>query len=369
MNWRMMPLGEVSTLQRGFDLPIQNRLEGEIPIYAANGPVGFHNEMRVAGPGVITGRSGSIGKVHYVEGGYWPLNTSLYVKDFQGNDPKYIYWLLRNLHLDRFHHGTGVPTLNRNVVHRELVPVPPLSEQRRIAEILDKADALRTKRLEAITKLDELLQSVFLEMFGDPVTNPKGWSVSKLGEFAEFENGDRSSNYPSKGDIVSGGVLFLSTKNITDHRLDLRNTQFITEKKFESLSRGKIRKGDLVITLRGTLGACCIFDGVYDIAFINAQMMIMRPRLGINSVFLHSVITSSAIQEKIKSSFTGAAVPQLTSGGIAELGLYRPPTDLQIRFSEIALMIQAHRRELCRSSSLVDDLFHSLQRKGFLGAV
>lgn len=245
------------------------------------------------------------------------------------------------------------------------IPLPTLPEQRRIAAILDKADALRAKRREAIAKLEQLMQSVFLEMFGDPMTNPKGWPASTLGELAEFENGDRSSNYPSKGDIVSDGILFLSTKNITDQRLDLRDTQFITEEKFKSLSRGKIQKGDLVITLRGTLGACCIFDGVYDVAFINAQMMIMRPRLGINSVFLHALITSAAIQDKIQGSFTGAAVPQLTSGGIAQLGLYRPPTNLQIRFSEIAQMLQAHKRELSRSSSLVEDLFQSLQQKGF----
>lgn len=293
------------------------------------------------------------------------------VPDPKRVSPDYLYyWLKANkLYLQSLGNGATFKEVSKAIIAEVMIPLPELHEQRRIAAVLDKADALRAKRHEAIAKLDQLLQSVFLEMFGDPVTNPKGWPVSTLGELAEFENGDRSSNYPSKGDIVSEGILFLSTKNITDQRLDLRDTQFITEEKFKSLSRGKIQKGDLVITLRGTLGACCIFDGVYDFAFINAQMMIMRPRLGINSVFLHAVITSAAIQEKIQGSFTGAAVPQLTSGGIAQLGLYRPPTDLQFRFSEIALMLQAHKRELCMSLSLVDDLFQSLQQKGFSGAL
>ena len=89
-TWTTKPLGEVATLQRGFDLPVQHRCEGDVPIFAANGPVGTHNVVKIEGPGVVTGRSGTIGKVHYVEGGYWFLNTSLWVKDFHGNDLRWV---------------------------------------------------------------------------------------------------------------------------------------------------------------------------------------------------------------------------------------------------------------------------------------
>lgn len=139
----MVPLIEAITLQRGFDLPVQDRLIGSVPVYAANGPVGTHNVARVKGPGVVTGRSGTIGKVHFVEEDFWPLNTSLYVKDFHGNDPKFASLLLRNVGLEKYLAGTGVPTLNRNVVHDVLIMVPPLREQQRI-----------------VTKVNELLSYV-----------------------------------------------------------------------------------------------------------------------------------------------------------------------------------------------------------------
>jgi len=174
-KWLRKPLIDVAPLQRGFDLPVQDRVPGSIPVFAANGPVGTHSIAKVKGPGVVTGRSGTIGQVHYVEGDYWPLNTSLFVTDFRGNDPRFIFYLLKIMRLERYCEGTGVPTLNRNNIHGIEVSLPPLPEQRRIAAILDKADAIRRKREEGIRLTEELLRSTFLEMFGDPATNSKAW--------------------------------------------------------------------------------------------------------------------------------------------------------------------------------------------------
>jgi len=179
-KWEIKPLVDVATLQRGFDLPIQDRIPGKYPIFAANGSVGTHNYAKVKAPGVLTGRSGTLGKVHYVEEDYWPLNTSLWVKDFHGNDPKWIFWLLSWMRLEQYTRGTGVPTLNRNLIHNVNIAVPPIAQQKRIAAILDKADAVRRKRRDAIRLTEELLRSTFLEMFGDPVTNPKSWDVVNL---------------------------------------------------------------------------------------------------------------------------------------------------------------------------------------------
>lgn len=136
-DWSELPLVKIATLQRGYDLPVQQRRVGTVPVFAANGAVGFHSEAKCDAPGVVTGRSGTIGKVHYVSEAFWPLNTSLYVKDFHGNHPRFIYWLLSSLGLERFHEGSGVPTLNRNIVHEVRVAIPPVAEQRRIAAILD----------------------------------------------------------------------------------------------------------------------------------------------------------------------------------------------------------------------------------------
>jgi type I restriction enzyme S subunit len=168
-GWQTKRLGDVATLQRGFDLPTRDRVSGEFPLVSSSGIIDTHNEGPVRGPGVVTGRSGSIGNVFYVEKDFWPLNTVLYVKDFHGNDPRFVFHLLKQFDLSRFASGAGVPTLNRNFVHDELVPVPPLPEQRRIVGILDEAfDGIAVAKANAERKLaalDELKKSLLDQAF------------------------------------------------------------------------------------------------------------------------------------------------------------------------------------------------------------
>jgi len=129
-------VGDVLTLKRGYDLPLRKRNKGEYPILSSSGISDYHNETKVVGPGVTTGRSGLLGKVYYVKGPFWPLNTSLYVQDFKGNDPKYIYYLLQTLGLENYNTGSSVPTLNRNHVHLLDVNIPKVSIQIKIGELL-----------------------------------------------------------------------------------------------------------------------------------------------------------------------------------------------------------------------------------------
>ena len=154
--WKVVRLGEVATLQRGVDLPIQDRVPGSVPVYGSNGILGTHVQTLHPGPGVITGRSGSIGVVYFSTGPYWPLNTTLYVRDFHGNSERFIYYLLSQLKLERFAASTGVPSLNRNFVHPEPVPLPPLPEQRAIAGLLDRVDG----SIERVRDEREALQSL-----------------------------------------------------------------------------------------------------------------------------------------------------------------------------------------------------------------
>ena len=165
VDWEVMRLGEVATLQRGIDLPEADRIAGEVVVYGSNGPLGYHDYTPIQGPGVITGRSGSIGIVYYSEESFWPLNTTLYVKDFHGNYERYVYYLLSSLHLERFSASTGVPSLNRNFVHPHMVTVPPFPEQRAIASLLDRVDVTITearKERDCLQLLKESTADVLL---------------------------------------------------------------------------------------------------------------------------------------------------------------------------------------------------------------
>jgi type I restriction enzyme S subunit len=166
-EWERVTLGDVLTLQRGIDLPLKDRKPGKVPVVASTGIVGFHNESPVKGPGVVIGRSGSIGGGQYIKQDYWPLNTTLWVKDFKGNSPLYCYYLLKSIDFSGMNVGSGVPTLNRNHIHPMLVRKPSYLEQTNIAELLSALDDRITLLRETNKTLEAIAQTIFKSWFID----------------------------------------------------------------------------------------------------------------------------------------------------------------------------------------------------------
>ena len=142
-GWEEKRFDEVCVLQRGFDLPTHSRFEGEYPLVSSNGITDSINQWKVKAPGVVTGRSGTIGNVHFIEEDFWPLNTALYIKDFYGNDERFIYYFLTAFDLSKYSSGAGVPTLNRNNVHIVKVSIPKSKEEQQT--IVHQLDALRVE--------------------------------------------------------------------------------------------------------------------------------------------------------------------------------------------------------------------------------
>ena len=157
----------VVKMQRGFDLPVQDRQQdGDIPVFGSNGALDRHNVAKVQGGGVITGRSGTIGKVYYTEGDYWPLNTSLFSVDTHGNNIIYLAYLLQMYDLSRFTEGTGVPTLNRNKFHNKPIIDVPLSEQELFASFVEQTDKSKFEIQKSLEKLETLKKALMQKYFG-----------------------------------------------------------------------------------------------------------------------------------------------------------------------------------------------------------
>lgn len=189
-GWEKLPLKNVAELQRGFDLPSSQRLDGEVPIVSSGGVTGFHSKSKAKSPGVVTGRYGSIGDVFYIEQDYWPLNTALWVKNFHGNYEKFIYYLLSNFDFKKFSDKTGVPGVNRNDLHTVKVNVPPLPEQKKISQILstwDQAISVTEKLLENSQQQKKALMQQLL-MGKKRLLDENGkrfsdsWKTNKLGQ-------------------------------------------------------------------------------------------------------------------------------------------------------------------------------------------
>ncbi len=193
-EWKECRLGDVAVFQRGHDLPKKDMKEGTIPVAGSNGIIGYHNTATTKCPGVTIGRSGNIGTPKFYNGDFWAHNTVLYVKDFKGNDEKFVFYFLHTFDFSGFDAGSAVPTLNRNHIHEIPVVFPPFPEQRAIAVVLssldDKIDLMhrQNKTLEGMA--EALWRKTFVEE-ADPRWDKKG-----LDEIATFLNGLPCQKYP-----------------------------------------------------------------------------------------------------------------------------------------------------------------------------
>ncbi len=167
-NWIELPLGDLIELKRGYDLPKSKRCHGNIPIVSSAGISDFHADSKVQAPGVVTGRYGTIGEVFYVEENFWPLNTTLYVKDFKGNCPEFVYYLLKTFDFHKYSDKAAVPGVNRNHLHMEMVRVPSDYDcQKKIASYLSKLDKKISLNTDVNNTLEEIAQAIFKSWFVD----------------------------------------------------------------------------------------------------------------------------------------------------------------------------------------------------------
>lgn len=272
-------LGDAINLQRGFDLPIQKRESGSYPIYSSSGITGYHSIRRCDGPGVITGRYGTIGKVFYSPENYWPLNTTLFVEDFKGNHPKFIYYLLQNLDFESYNDKSAVPGINRNHVHKEMILLPDPTEQRAIAGVLssldDKVDLLhrQNKTLEAMAQT--LFRQWFVEDIGN---NKKSIPVSEIIEF----NPSRKLNKGAPAPYLEMSELSVST---------FMPSSWFTR---EFSSGTKFVNGDTLLAritpcLENGKTAFVTFLDEGQVAWGSTEYIIMRPREGIHPLFAYTL--------------------------------------------------------------------------------
>lgn len=165
IRWTSKPLGEFLTFQRGYDITKKEQKEGPYKVISSSGPKSSHSEYKVKGPGVIIGRKGTLGSVFYTKENYWPHDTSLWVKNFHGNDPLFSYYFLHTMGFEKLDVGAANPSLNRNHIHTIPVTLPPLAEQKRIAGILSAYDDLIENNLRRIKILEDMAQSLYREWF------------------------------------------------------------------------------------------------------------------------------------------------------------------------------------------------------------
>ncbi|MBZ4414690.1 restriction endonuclease subunit S [Myxococcus sp. XM-1-1-1] len=287
-------------------------------------------------------------------------------------DARFVHYWVRSLGARRSLRDLvkGIHLYPKDVA-RLLIPAPPLAEQRRIADILDKADAIRRKRKEAISLIEELLCSAFLGMFGDPVTNPKGWPTETIDELcargAGLVDGPFGSSLKPEH-YVDAGVKVVRNWNIYDDRFDFSEFKYVTPAKFEEIRRSEVLPGDVLITTKGTVGDVCVAPDLGGPAVLSASGTV-RLRVPPGDSFLPEFIvaqmTTPTYKRYLHTFEAGSAQQYLNLSAIRKMRLIRPPVEAQGAFRAFRARVRHAHADAAVAHTESDHLFSSLVEHAF----
>ena len=239
-------------------------------------------------------------------------------------------------------------TLNKATLLEKEIPLPDINEQHEIATKLDKIDALIAERQQQLELIDQAVKSRFIELFGDPVSNSMGLPTEPMTTICAIIDGDRGKNYPKQDEFSDTGYcLFLNAKNVTATGFSFENRMFITKEKDDALHNGKLERGDVVLTTRGTLGNLAFYDDSvpFENVRINSGMVILRMKKSVmTEVFFMEQfkLQLQSIKGKIAS---GSAQPQLPISTMNKIRILLAPMALQEQFA--AFVEQTDKSKLC----------------------
>ena len=334
-EWREGIVQDFLFLQRGFDLTQKSAIDGAIPVYSSSGIAYYHNEAKVKGPGIVTGRKGSVGPVYLIEEDFWPHDTTLWVRDFKGNCVKYIEYFLKFLRLERFDEASSVPTLNRNNVHGVRCVFPPLKEQKKITQILstwDKAIAttehlLANSQQQKKALMQQLLTGNKRLLDNNGVRFSGEWNHGHLSDLGKITKGKALSSK----DLIDGDypVIAGGKSSPYNHR-DFTHENAIT------------------VSASGAYAGYVAYHP-YKLWASDCSVVTGKPNSNIG--FIYQLM--SHMQSKIYSLQSGGAQPHVYPKDLEVLRVSIPPIDEQ---KKIAAVLSTADQEISALQQKLDAL-------------
>ena len=284
-------------------------------------------------------------------------------------DSRYLYYWVRTTYFidDMVRESTGAsyPAVSDSIVKKNEIPLPPLEEQKRIAAILDKADRIRRRRQEAIRLTEELGRSIFLDMFGDPVTNPKGWEVVKLENLLDFmTSGSRgwAKYYTEKGKI------FLRIQNVKNGQLILEDVAFVDPPNNAEGMRTRVKEGDVLVSITADLGRTAVIPKNMEEAYINQHLVILRLKQDrLSPTYLSSFISSEGGQRQLSKLDREGVKSGLNFSDLKGLSIVFPPMKEQRKYEKTYTMQLNQLSNQKRALEESENLFNSLLQRAFRG--
>ncbi|WP_027366825.1 restriction endonuclease subunit S [Desulfocurvibacter africanus] len=343
MSWTTVQLGDFITLKRGYDLPERSRVAGSIPIVSSSGITGTHNEAKVDGPGVVTGRYGTLGEVFYIDEPFWPLNTALYVQDFKGNQRRFVSYFLKSILGGTQSDKAAVPGVNRNDLHaRKVLVTKDLQEQATISSILASYDDLIENNRRRIQLLEESARLLYKEWFvrlrfpGHEHVNvvdgvPEGWEKKELGSICTLRAGGSFKTKYQGND--EGDLPFIKVRDMNGAGNSVHITgadNWVTNDECYAFKGKPFPVGTIVFAKIGEALRKNRIRALSRDTLIDNNMMGAIPKDKISTSFLYILLSSY----DFNSNASGAAVPFLSAKVLAAERFLVPKKSIRLQFDD-----------------------------------
>lgn len=336
-HWKPAVLQDLVLLQRGFDITKAQQKAGEIPVFSSSGLSSWHNEAKVEGPGIIIGRKGTLGSVHYSENDYWPHDTTLWSKSLNGNNPRFVYYALKCLGLERFNVGGANPTLNRNHIHGLPIFLPGRNVQDTIVSILSAYDDLIETNRRRIAMLEETARLLYCEWFVHfrfpghehvPLTDglPEGWERRTLGDVVETnQESYRAKELPDEID-------YIDISSVAQGRVVAKTRMPASDA--PGRARRKVRDGDVIWSnVRPNLRAYALILDPDDLDVVSTGFTVLSAS-SIPFTWLYIFVTTDGFVGHLINHATGVGYPAVRPDDFERAEVVLPPKSLLDHFHE-----------------------------------
>jgi type I restriction enzyme, S subunit len=330
-HWTNCQLGERIRFEYGKSPNEVRCSDGKYPVYGSSGKTALAINYTTESPAIIVGRKGTIDKPIFLQERCWAIDTTFFADKFPSDDPKYLFFLLDSINLRSLNESTGVPSLSRDALHSIPVSLPPLPEQKKIAEILSGIDRSIQAEVNMASKITKQYQGVLSQIFDDASKQILLGDYLPLGDLdLDISDGNYSAKYPSASEFVERGVPFIRASNMKEGTIDDRDMRFISATKHQEITKGHLKSGDILIANRGEIGKTSRVPERHIGSNINAQVVRINGGTKIDSSFLFHYLSSPFCQTLIDELTTGTALKQLPIGNLVKLLIPAPEMSVQI---------------------------------------
>ena len=361
-GWEIKKLGDVCNIICGQDYKSVQDDNGKYPIYGTGGIMGYASQYRCPAHTVIIGRKVSINNPIYVETEFWNVDTAFgVVPNKEYILPKFFYLFCKDYDFTRHDVSVTIPSLRRTDILKIDVPVPPIAEQEKIVAELDCLSGIIEKKKQQLKELDALAQSIFYEMFGDPIENDKGWDVrklksvtSKIGSGATPKGGNQA--------YKDEGISLIRSLNVHNNHFVYKDLAHIDDLQAASLNNVVVQEKDVLLNITGaSVARCCVVPNDVLPARVNQHVAIIRPDKNLDNMFLCFQFTTSSYQQELLSigKSNGATREALTKAQLESLSIILPSLALQQDFASKIEAIEKQKELIKQSIQETETLFNS----------